>query len=328
MTITVGELGESAVLERILAPLRPGPYVALGPGDDCAVLMTSGRTVVTTDTMIEGTDFRLDWHTPEMLGWKLAATNLSDVAAMGATPTALTVAISCPNDTPVAVLEGISLGLQEACDALSPGCSIAGGDLSRAPVMMVAVTALGEMEGREPVTRSGAKVGDTVAYAGELGLSRIGLRALFGVDQGAQHDTAGVSGSLTDLQLARAVRAQLAPVPPVGLAVDATRFHVTAMMDVSDGLSLDTTRLGKASGVTLDLHAEALLEGFGLQEGVPVSVTDLVLSGEDHGFLATFPAGAQLPQGFHPIGVVRERSVDLLLDGNPFTPEGWDPYAG
>lgn len=324
MTITVGELGESAVLERILAPLRSGPYVTLGPGDDCAVLATSGRTVVTTDTMIEGTDFRLDWHTPEMLGWKLAATNLSDVAAMGATPTALTVAISCPNDSPVTVLEGISRGLQEACDALAPGCSVAGGDLSRAPVMMVAVTALGEMEGREPVTRSGAQVGDTVAYAGELGLSRIGLRALLAAQQGVEGDDTG----LTDLQLARAVRAQLAPVPPVGLAADATRFHVTAMMDVSDGLSLDATRLGRASEVTLDLHAEALLAGFGVQHGVPVSLQDLVLSGEDHGFLATFAEGEELPQGFHPIGVVQERSADLLLDGVPLTPEGWDPYAG
>lgn len=167
--VTVGELRESGVLARILAQLGPARAASIGPGDDCAVLSSVGDVVVTTDTMIEGPDFRLAWHRGFDLGWKLAATNLSDVAAMGARPTALTVALACPKTTPVALLEEIARGIDAACRALAPGCGVVGGDLGQAPVLTAAVTALGDMEGRAPVTRAGAAPGDTVAYAGPLG---------------------------------------------------------------------------------------------------------------------------------------------------------------
>ena len=94
---TIAELGESAVLGRILPRLAPGDAALLGPGDDAAVVAAAdGRFVVTTDLLVHGPDFRLAWSTPFDLGWKAAATNLTDVAAMGARPTALVVAIAAP----------------------------------------------------------------------------------------------------------------------------------------------------------------------------------------------------------------------------------------
>src|SRR5690349_14130398 len=114
----IGELGESHTLARILPRLSPGDASLLGAGDDAAVVAAAdGRYVVTTDLLVHGPDFRLAWSTPFELGWKAAATNLTDVAAMGARPTALVVAIAAPRETPITVLEGIADGLREALAA-------------------------------------------------------------------------------------------------------------------------------------------------------------------------------------------------------------------
>lgn len=333
---TVGELGEAEVLRRVLARLSPADAASVGPGDDCAVLEFAGDAAVTSDTMVEGPDFRLDWHSGRELGWKLAATNLSDVAAMGARPVALTVSLACPRDTPVAVLEEIAAGLDAACRALAPGCGVVGGDLTRAPVLIGAVTALGDLEGRPPVLRSGARVGDRIAYAGQLGLAGLGLSALFGGDVpgGAvpRGDAPGGTSPSEVLARLRATHpvelaAQLTPEPPVGLGVAAAAAGATAMLDVSDGLTLDAARLGAASGVTLDLDPSLLTAGFGVQSGVRVPLDAMLGGGEDHGLLATFPPGARLPPGFMPVGDVRERRGEVQLGGSTITPRGWDPYA-
>lgn len=315
MTETVGELGEQRVLARILQHLRPGKRVLLGPGDDCAILHTSNETVITTDTMIEGHDFRLDWHTPKELGWKLAATNLSDVASMGATPTALTLAVACPEQTTVRFLEEIAQGMQHACDELAPGCSVAGGDLAQAPILMGAVTALGTLEGIPAVTRDGACPGDTVVYTGELGLAGLGLEALLRDGASARHNAG------------RAVSAHLTPVPPIQQGATLARAGATSMMDVSDGLSLDAARLGRASGVTVHLQESLLQQYFGQQQGTLVPLRSMLTGGEDHGLLATLPPDHAVPPGVYPIGTVEERTTELLLDGEPFTPAGWDTFV-
>src|SRR5690606_37544626 len=108
---TLAEVGESGALARIFPRLPESSVTLLGPGDDAAVIAASdGRFVVTTDMMVHGPDFRLAWSTPHDLGWKAAASNLSDVAAMGAVPTALVVALAVPGDTPVAFLEAVADG--------------------------------------------------------------------------------------------------------------------------------------------------------------------------------------------------------------------------
>lgn len=336
---SVGELGENETLRRILARLGPAERASIGPGDDCAVLAFSGEAVVTSDTMIEGPDFRLAWHTGHELGWKLAATNLSDVAAMGARPTALTVALACPAETPAQLLADIAGGLDAACRELAPGCGVVGGDLSRAPVLTASVTALGDLEGRPPVLRSGARPGDTVAYAGQLGLAGIGLSLLFAESAGPDGTAHG--GGLAGIRARHpaALAAQLTPSPPVGLGASAAIAGATAMLDVSDGLAIDAARIGRASGALIDFDPELLREGFGRQCGAQVPLEAMLFGGEDHGLLATFPTGVALPEGFRAIGVVREpgaRPADpadpsgdpqLLLGGAPCEIRGWDPFT-
>ncbi len=170
MTATLGEAGESAALARIFPRLPAASAQLLGPGDDAAVLATpDGRVVITTDMMIHGPDFRLAWSSAHDLGWKAAASNLADLAAMGARPTALVVALAAPESTTIEFLEQFADGLRDGCAAMAPGCGVIGGDLSVSHTLTIAVTAFGDLEGREPVLRSGARVGDIVAVRAHWG---------------------------------------------------------------------------------------------------------------------------------------------------------------
>jgi thiamine-monophosphate kinase len=309
MTDTVASVGESGVLARIFPRLPRAAHELLGPGDDAAVVSApDGRAVITTDMMIHGPDFRLAWSSPHDLGWKAAASNLADIAAMGAVPTALVVALAAPADTEVAFLESFADGLRDGCTALAPGCGVVGGDLSVSSTLTIAVTAFGDLEGRAPVTRSGARVGDLVAVSGVLGAAAHGLALLFA---SAPEPDAPAAAALKREHPAP-VAAQLAPTPPIADGKAAALAGATAMLDLSDGLAIDARRLAAASGVALDLHATvAELEG-----------------GEDHSLLATFPAGTVLPGGFRELGAV-VAGQGLLVDGVPYEKRsGWDPYSG
>ena len=312
----LGDLSESQVLRAILARTEPADAAILGPGDDAAVIAApSGSVVVTTDTLVEGPDFRRAWSSGYDLGWKSAAVNLADVAAMGARPTALFVALALPKDLRLSFIEQLAEGFRDACAALAPGCAVAGGDLTRADAIMVAVTALGDTGGRAPVTRSGARPGDIVALAGEMGLSARGLEILF--ERFSQEGVAQpIDQSVLRGEEVAAVRAQLRPEPPIGLGPVAAAAGATAMMDVSDGLALDARRLAAASGVTIDLERAALGE----------DPERSLAGGEDHALLATF-ASEILPPGFRRIGTVREMGEDpLVCDGATVAASGWDPY--
>ena len=240
---TTGELGEIAVLRRILPRMESGSHALLGPGDDAALVAASdGRFVVTTDLLVHGPDFRLAWSTPFELGWKAAATNLTDVAAMGARPTALVVAIAAPPSTRVSVLEGIADGLREGLAALAPGAGVVGGDLSASSVLTIAVTAFGDLEGRAPVLRSGARVGDVIAHAGRRGDAAMGLALLFAEATDAAGEPDAMLAAALREREPDLLRAQLAPNPPVGAGIVAAEAGATSMLDVSDGLARDGRR--------------------------------------------------------------------------------------
>ena len=319
---TLGSVGELAALQRIFPRLPGATSALLGPGDDAAVVRApDGRFVVTTDLMVHGPDFRLAWTTPFDLGWKAAATNLSDVAAMGAVPTALVVAIAAPPDSPVTLLEGIADGLREACALLAPGCGVVGGDLSASDTLTVAVTAFGDLEGRAPVLRSGARPGDVVAVAGPLGLAGLGLHLLFAraIDGDGKPDAAAAVVLRGEHPVPLA--AQLAPRPPIPAGRLAALAGATSMLDLSDGLALDARRIAEASSVCLDLFRDHLES-----DGIDLDLT--LGGGEDHSLLATFPPEVVLPDGFRVIGVVTAGS-GLALDGEPHDgSRGWDPYRG
>ncbi len=318
---SLGSIGELEALRRIFPRLPRAHATLLGPGDDAAVIAAAdGRFVATTDMMVHGPDFRLAWSTPFDLGWKAAASNLADIAAMGATPSALLVALAAPVSTDVGFLERFADGLREACVAMAPGCGVVGGDLSVADAVTIAVTAFGDLRGRPPVLRSGAQPGDIVAVAGELGLAAAGIRLLFehAVDELGE-PSADRLESLRE-RFPRELEAQFRPRPPIAAGEQAAVAGATAMLDVSDGLVIDARRIARASGVAIDVDSSA------------VGSADALHGGEDHALLATFPAGAALPAAFRAIGGVEAsapgRPEGLYVDGVRHDERGgWDPYA-
>ncbi|GIG39680.1 thiamine-phosphate kinase [Cellulomonas phragmiteti] len=317
----VADLAEQDLLDRIFPHLPVGSRTLVPPGDDAAVVVApDGRYVVTCDVLVEDVHFRRRWSSGEDVGRRAAMQNLADVAAMGARPVALVVGLVTPGSTPVAWVEGLARGLGDACRPLDVG--VVGGDLSSGPVLVVAVTAHGDLEGRAAVRRSGAQVGDVVAHAGRRGWSAAGLALLT------------ASRAELDPGLVAAYRS---PEPHLAAGPAAALAGATAMLDVSDGLLRDGRRLARASGVTLDLDeptrafaadAERLASAAGT---LGVDVTEWLLTGgEDHGLLATFPPDVPLPDPFGAIGTVTARTSDLVLVGGR-PPRGgttgWDHFG-
>lgn len=321
---TLGDLSEGEILRRIF-PLLPESYATIvGPGDDCAVLQApDSRMVVTTDMMVQGPDFRLEYSSGYDLGFKAAVTNLADVAAMGARPSSLIVALAAPASTPITLVEEFARGLREACDELAPGCGVVGGDLSTSSVLTIAVTALGDLEGREPVLRSGAQVGDQVAVAGVLGYAAIGLAELFAGKLESGHPNA--------------LAAQLRPRSPIASGKAASLAGATAGLDVSDSLVMDAGRIARESKVVLRLDEDALdaeAAALAIEVGIDASTARqaILFGGEDHALLMTFPAEVTLPEGFRNIGRVHAVDDDLgphvNLGGAPVPENGWNPFTG
>ena len=316
---TLADLGEDGVLEHIFPRLPRGASTLLGPGDDAAVVAApDGRTVISTDVLVEGRHFRREWSTGVDVGWRAAVQNLADIAAMGATPTAIVVALVCPLDLPVSWLMGLADGLAAAC---GPDIGVVGGDLSAGDEHVVSVTVLGDLDGAAPVLRSGARPGDVIAHAGVRGRSAAGLAAL----------DAGQGEALPEI-----VQGYLRPVCPLEAGPAAARAGATAMLDVSDGLLRDAGRIARASGVMLDLDEPSRafgqdLEALGQAErllGLD-AVTWVLAGGEDHGLLATFPPSAVLPEAFRPVGRVLSHTDGprVLVGGRP--PRGvvgWDHF--
>ncbi len=343
---TLAEIGEFGLITALSAWLPPGPRTLVGIGDDAAVLaVPDGRVVATTDFLLEGRHFRRDWSGPADVGHKAAARSLADLAAMGAEPSALLVALAAPPGLPVSWARELAEGLAAEC--ARAGAYVIGGDTARADQVLLAVTGLGDLAGRAPVRRSGAAPGDLVAVAGPLGHAAAGLALL----------SAGPSEDPL-------VAAHLRPAPPYDAGPEAADLGATAMIDVSDGLLADLGHVAAASGVRIDLASAALQPGDRLlaaarqvfsartdrvaRPGVPgpppgegaqrleaqrLEALGWVLSGgEDHSLAATFPAGTRLPPQWRVIGMVQSGEgppgPGVVVDGQPRaqTP-GWDHFA-
>ncbi|MDA9114279.1 thiamine-phosphate kinase [Pontimonas sp.] len=322
-SVSVGELGESAALQAIFPLLPDAPSTVLGPGDDAAIIgLSEAQVVISCDMMMEGPDFRLDWSTPVMVGRKAIASNAADIAAMGAHVVTYEIAVATPAHTPMSTLLDLARGFAQGISELTPEASIAGGDLSRAPVLSLAVTVLGDMRGLAPVTRSGARPGDVMAVGGPLGLSAAGLRLLLG----AGDDSRQIAQLVAENEL---VHQHLAPQAPIALGPIAAEAGAHAMMDISDGLVLDATRMARASGVDIELDIDTLSAVIGAYPGV--TLEDALFGGEDHSFLVAFPSNQSIPEGFTPIGVVTRASTapEVTVPGRDISHErgGWDPFS-
>ncbi|QBS40489.1 thiamine-phosphate kinase [Nocardia sp. CS682] len=310
------ELGEFALIERINSGRVQAPGVLLGPGDDAAMVAApDGRFVVTTDMLVQDRHFRLDWSSPVDIGRKAIAQNAADVVAMGAWPSAFVVALGCPADTALDVIDGLTEGMW--AEAARAGASIAGGDLVRSRDLVISVTAFGDLRGRSAVTRAGARVGDTVAVAGRLGWSAAGLAIL----------TAGAEAD----DFAEALAAHRVPQPPYAAVLETLSDNLNSLTDVSDGLLADLGHIATASGVAIDLDSSALhdpeLEN--LAARLDADAAQWILSGgEDHAFVGTWSAGARLPAGWVPIGRV-SAGHGVTVDGVPPSGSaGWESFSG
>ena len=329
----VSELSESQLISRILPYLPEGPLTLLGSGDDCAVVGAPGaRFVVTTDVLVEGEHFTRDWSTGAEVGARAAAQNLADVAAMGAKATSLVVSLVLPPDLEVAWLEDLAGGL--GAEAYRAGAGVVGGDLSRGPVLVISVTAHGALAGA-PVTRSGASPGDTLAIAGTLGRSAAGLAAL---------DSGAVAPSLHGAQVPTPFQEPVAlyrsPKPPLEAGPLAAQRGATAMMDISDGLVVDATRLAEASGVALDITRYGLHDDLAALEKVGNALGAdpqqwVLYGGDDHSLLVAFPPYVLVTAPFRTIGTVgdygearrAEGRTRVTLDGTPLR-GGFDHFGG
>jgi thiamine-monophosphate kinase len=255
------------------------------------VAAPDGRVVATTDVLVEGVHFRRDWSSGYDVGCKAAAANLADVAAMGATATALLVGLAAPGDLPVAWATALADGLRD--EAARVGAVVVGGDTVSCDRLVVSVTALGDLAGRPPVTRAGALPGQQVVLAGTVGRSAAGLALL---------RAGGSDGPLVD--------AHRRPAPPHLLGPVLAELGATAMCDVSDGLVQDLGHLARASGVRIVVEATRLP----LPPGVDLQ--DALTGGEDHALVAVLPAGTPLPLGVLRIGRV-DPGEGVEVEGAP-----------
>jgi thiamine-monophosphate kinase len=320
--ITVADIGEFGLIAAIRAVLPPDPSAVVGVGDDAAVLpVPDGRVVASTDLLVEGRHFRRDWSAPEDIGAKAAAQNLADIAAMGAVPTALLFGLAIPGQLAVSWVLAVTRGMVAECSR--GGAAISGGDITSADTVMLAITALGHMNGQEPVTRAGARAGDVVAISGQVGRSAAGLALLQATEcrTTVPAELAGLGGLLD---------AHRRPQPDYQAGPQAAAAGATAMIDVSDGLVADLGHVAGASGVCLRLRTEHLAGTGELLAAAGKLGSDwrewALAGGEDHALAATFPALGNVPDTWTVIGDVVTGSGILVDGGRWDRPAGWDHF--
>jgi thiamine-monophosphate kinase len=311
--VSIADIGEFGLISRVVARIENGPKVLLGPGDDGAVVSApDGRVVASTDVLVDGRHFRRDWGSATDIGHRAAAANLADIAAMGAEPTALLVALCAPSDLETEWAEELASGL--SAEAALVGASVVGGDMSSSPTLTVAVTALGDLGGRPPVVRSGAQPGDILALAGRTGHAAAGYTILS-------------RGFRTPKALVEAYRR---PEVPYAAGPLAAKHGATSMIDISDGLLQDLGHIAAASLVAIDVRTDAFTVPPQMRDAATALGVDpynwLLAGGEDHALTATFPAGTALPEGWQEIGRVYD-GAGVTVDRKPWTGAvGWDHF--
>ena len=329
------DVSEDQLIEAISRLLSGGePGVVVGIGDDAAVVEPgSGSLVLTTDLLAEGVHFERGSISARDLGAKAVTVNVSDIAAMAASPRYALVAVATPADVEAAWIMELYGGMRDACAEY--GLALVGGDTNRADLIVVSVAVVGEAAPGRAVLRSGARAGDRIVVTGQLGAAAGGL-ALSRVDPAL---------AISAPWGRRLIEALERPVARVGEAQILARSGATAMMDLSDGLTKDLSRLCEASGVGARLHVGAVPIDEALASGASalgVEPLTLALSGgEDYELLATMPAdavqgaGSRLSEDFgvrlSDVGEITQERGLLAVDADgrasALPPAGWDHFA-
>jgi thiamine-monophosphate kinase len=279
---TVSTVGEFGLIDRLLAVLPPetvaGPDLRLGIGDDAAIWRPSPghELVITTDSLVEQVHFRLDWTDWTSLGHKSLAVNLSDLAAMGATPRLAVVTLALRGSEAVADL----VSMYEGLGSLAKRCGVllAGGDIVRSPnALVIHVTAIGELSEGTALTRAAARAGDLIAVSGTLGASAAGLRLL--ADGFTEVDSSPATASTL-------IAAHLRPEPRVPLGQLLRRLGVATAMDLSDGLLGDLPKILIRSAVSAEIEVDRLPVPAAVRALFPDDWLELALrGGEDYELL-------------------------------------------
>ena len=319
---------ERELIERIarLTAVREG--VTLGIGDDAAVLAGDPLSVVTQDLLVDGVHFRRSTSSLADIGHKAVAVNLSDLAAMGAVPLAVFIGLGLPVENPLGAdgIDALYAGMESL--AAIHGVTIAGGDITPAPALILAVTAMGHMPaGMAPCRRSTARPGDVVCVTGTLGGAAAGLLLL---DQ---------PNLATGIAEADALRdASRRPTPRIQAGQRLAAGDATAMMDCSDGLALDASRLADASRVSIEIDLETVPMAPGVIAVAKAAgrAADLLAAtgGDDYELIVTMPAALvddlanAIDVALTPVGrIVDGAGVSLLRNGVPVQAPslGWEP---
>ena len=275
-------ISEQSTVERIARSVTVREGTLLGIGDDAAVLARSGPTVLTHDLLVEGVHFDAGADAAD-LGWKALAVNLSDVVAMGARPVAALVGLCLPSP-PRLDLAAFYAGMEEL--AADTGVSIAGGDLSTGPALIIAVTATGALDDAlPPLTRSGARAGDLLVVSGPLGASEAGRLS------------GGASLGLPTVVARRLSHAHRRPAPQIAASRALRALGAHAVMDCSDGVGVDAARMARASGCAVEIEIADLPRAEGVDAvaraaGTPADSFTFG-AGEDYRLLAALAPDAR-----------------------------------
>jgi thiamine-monophosphate kinase len=280
-------MGEFELLAKLRERLpKDGLQVKLGSGDDAAVTVPAGATATSVDATVEGVHFRRGEVDLGRIGRKALATALSDLAAMGAEPGEAYVVLGAPADLVEADILALVDGMLEL--AGETGTTLAGGDLTRAPVLTLALTVVGHAPApADLVTRAGARPGDLIVLTGELGAAAAGRLLL-------EHPNlaAGIEAETATRLRGR----QLDPAPRLRSGRALAAAGATSMIDLSDGLAGDAGHLAAASGTALEIEASSLPLAGGVAEVAAAAGLEplqlAVSGGEDYELLATLPAGS------------------------------------
>ncbi len=277
-------MGEFELLARVRERLPPaGARVSLGSGDDAAVTVPGGATATSVDALVEGVHFRREQASLAQIGHKALATALSDLAAMGAEAGEAYVVLGVPPDLDEDGCIELLDGMVEL--AAATGTSLAGGDVSRAGELVLAITVVGHAPSADSlVGRGGAQPGDALVLSGEIGAAAAGLLLL-------EHPELGetlppeIGGALRERQLV--------PQPRLAAGRALVDAGATAMIDLSDGLGADAGHLAERSGVGLRIEAGELALADGVAAVAAAAGRDAVElasgGGEDYELLAAIP---------------------------------------
>jgi len=331
------ELTEDQLIEAIRKVLSGEfPGVQVGIGDDAAVVESgTGSMVLSTDMLIEGVHFERSSISARDLGAKSIVVNVSDIAAMAASPRYAMVSLGIPVDVDAAWVMELFGGMRAACDEYA--LALVGGDTNRADAVVIAVAVVGEVGSGHAVTRSGARPGDIVVVTGSLGAAAGGFLV-------SRIHPSKLPQALAEPWGRELLDAQARPVARVGEGQTLAQAGATAMMDLSDGLAKDLSRLCSASGVgaRVDLPRVPVAEALRLAAGfLGVDPAELALTGgEDYELLATIDltnlarARGDLRERFgvtlSDVGVIIDEGlVAMDAEGrqSPLEPTGWDHFA-